>query len=40
MLAFKPDWIEVPSGPGHVHFQNYPDLSIEDWHKSKGLLET
>ncbi|MCK7611588.1 GFA family protein [Roseibium sediminicola] len=39
MLAFKPDWVDVPEGPGHMHFQNYPDQSIEDWHRSKGLLE-
>ncbi|WP_299813668.1 GFA family protein [uncultured Roseibium sp.] len=40
MLEFKPDWVDVPEGPGHVHFQRYPDLSIEDWHTSKGLYET
>ena len=40
MLEGKPDWIEVPEGPGHVHFQRYPDLSIEDWHRSRGLYET
>jgi hypothetical protein len=40
MLEFKPDWIEVPEGPGHIHFQRYPDMSIEDWHKSKELIET
>jgi hypothetical protein len=40
MLAYKPDWIEVAEGPGHVHFQEYPELSIEDWHKSKGLYGT
>jgi hypothetical protein len=39
MLAHKPDWVEVPSGPGHVHFEHYPELSIEAWHKSKNLFE-
>ncbi|QFT32404.1 Glutathione-dependent formaldehyde-activating enzyme [Labrenzia sp. THAF82] len=39
MLEFKPDWIDVPDGPGHVHFQRYPDLSIEEWHKSHDLYE-
>lgn len=39
MLKDKPDWVEVPSGPGHVHFDGYPDKSIEDWHSSHGLLE-
>lgn len=37
MLDYKPDWIEVPLGAGHVHFKTYPDLSIEEWHRSKGL---
>ncbi len=40
MLKDKPDWIDVPDGQGHVHFQEYPDKSIEDWHKAHGLLET
>ncbi|PVB63624.1 GFA family protein [Labrenzia sp. 011] len=40
MLEFKADWVEVPEGPGHVHFQRYPDKSIEDWHKSWELYET
>ena len=40
MLEYKPSWVEVPEGPGHSHFQHYPDLSIEDWHKSHGLYET
>ncbi|MTI07985.1 GFA family protein [Roseibium denhamense] len=40
MLRDKPDWVDVPNGPGHVHFDGYPDKSIEDWHKSKGLFES
>lgn len=40
MLDYKPDWIEVPLGIGHVHFKTYPDLSIEEWHKSKGLYQS
>lgn len=39
MLKDKPSWIDVPEGPGHVHFQGYPDKSIEEWHKAHGLLE-
>ena len=39
MLEFKADWVDVPEGPGHVHFDGYPDLSIEDWHREHGLLE-
>jgi hypothetical protein len=32
MLDFKANWVEIPSGPGHVHFSGYPDKSIEVWH--------
>lgn len=32
MMDFKADWVEVPSGPGHVQFGLYPDKSIEVWH--------
>ncbi|MEJ8474384.1 GFA family protein [Roseibium algae] len=39
MLDFKTDWVEVPTGPGHVHFKGYPELSIVDWHKSHGLYD-
>lgn len=39
MLDHKPAWVDVPTGDGHRHFGGYPDLSIEDWHRSKGLLE-
>ncbi|WP_417693111.1 GFA family protein [Roseibium sp.] len=39
MLASKPDWVVVPSGPGHLHFDAYPELSIADWHKSKDLYD-
>jgi hypothetical protein len=37
MLDFKANWVEVPSGPGETHFRRYPDLSLEDWHKARGL---
>lgn len=40
MLKYKPSWVAVPEGPGHIHFEGYPDLSIEDWHKTHGLFET
>ncbi len=39
MLDFKPDWVEVPSGDGHVHFERYPSESIEAWHRRHGLWE-
>ncbi len=37
MLVHKPEWVDVPSGPGHVHFDEYPELSIDDWHKANDL---
>lgn len=40
MLASKASWVDVPEGEGHVHFEGYPDLSLEDWHRKHGLLET
>ena len=30
-------WVEVPSGDGHSVFDKYPDDSIEDWHRARGL---
>lgn len=40
MLDFKPDWVDVP-GPDaeNLHFERYPERSIEDWHKSQGVWE-
>ena len=37
MLADKPDWVEVPAGPDDAHYDGYPELSLEDWHKKHGL---
>jgi len=39
MLDFKAPWVEVPEGKKDPHFAEYPDLSIEDWHKKHGLYE-
>ena len=39
MLASKPDWVHVPDGPHELRFEAYPEQSIEDWHRSRGLLE-
>ena len=38
MLDFKAPWVEVPSGPNDVHFAQYPEESLEDWHRRHGLL--
>ena len=40
MLDFAPPWCKVPRGRGHRRFARYPDRSIEDWHRSHGLLIT
>ncbi|MFT4130043.1 GFA family protein [Labrys sp. (in: a-proteobacteria)] len=38
MLADAPDWVDVPSGPGYLHFDTYPEESLDDWHRRHGLL--
>lgn len=37
MLKFKPSWVKPDFGRGDARFQNYPRLSIEDWHRKHGL---
>lgn len=37
MLAFKPDWVELDLRPGDRCFEGYPEESIEDWHRARGL---
>lgn len=37
MLEAKPAWVAVPAGRGHRRFRGYPDQSIADWHKTRGL---
>ena len=37
MPADKPDWVEMPDVPGDAHYDGYPELSLEDWHKKHGL---
>jgi hypothetical protein len=37
MLRFKPAWVVPDIGPNDRTFQEYPEQSIEDWHKSRGL---
>jgi len=29
----------VPDGPTDSHFPGYPDESIIDWHRARGLYE-
>ena len=37
MLDYAAPWVHVPSGPAHTHFSEYPEESIADWHKRRGL---
>ncbi len=37
MLRFKPAWIVPRIEAGDATFDGYPDESIEDWHRARGL---
>ena len=37
MLKFKPSWVKPDIGRGDRKFQKYPELSIEEWHRRRGL---
>jgi hypothetical protein len=37
MLRYKPTWVVPAVGPGDACFDEYPEQSIEDWHRSRGL---
>ncbi len=37
MLRFKASWVEPDIRPGDLAFEDYPEQSIEDWHREKGL---
>jgi hypothetical protein len=37
MLKFKPGWVEPHLGSDDALFDEYPEQSIEDWHRSRGL---
>jgi hypothetical protein len=36
-LAFAAPWVDVPRGKGHVRYREWPDESLEDWHKRHRL---
>jgi len=38
MLDYAAPWAEIPSGPEHRHFAEYPEESIIDWHRKRGLV--
>jgi len=37
MLDSKCNWAEVQGGKRHRKFPEFPDQSIEDWHKSRRV---
>jgi hypothetical protein len=37
MLKDKPAWVALNLGPEDATFELYPEQSIEDWHKRRGL---
>lgn len=39
MLDHKAGWVVPASGKGHSQYPEYPDESIVDWHRERGLYE-
>lgn len=39
MLGSAAPWVEVPEGKRATHFRAYPEESIADWHRRRGLYE-
>jgi hypothetical protein len=37
LLRFKAGWVEPDIGPRDQRFDGYPEESIEDWHRKRGL---
>ena len=37
MLKYKAEWVKPQFGRGDAKFDEYPELSIEDWHKKRDL---
>ena len=37
LLDSKASWVRVEGQPGDPHFDHYPDISLAQWHESKGL---
>ena len=39
MLNYATPWCEIPDDPIERHFSEYPDESLEEWHRRHGLLD-
>lgn len=37
MLRFKPSWVTAQINDGDSVYGSYPEQSLEDWHRSRGL---
>jgi hypothetical protein len=37
MLRFKPSWVQPEIRDGDATFDLYPEQSLEEWHRSRGL---
>lgn len=36
-LDYAPDWVDVPRGEGHVRCAQWPEESLDEWHKRHRL---
>ena len=36
-VADRPGWVPLPEGPAEIHFDQYPELSLAEWHRKHGL---
>ena len=39
MTEFAPKWVYIPGGKRNPHFPGYPDQSLEEWHRTRGLYD-
>jgi hypothetical protein len=39
MLGSKANWAAVEIRPGDRTFEDYPEQSLEDWHREQGMLD-
>ncbi len=38
MLNYAAPWCEIPEDGNELHFPEYPEESLEEWHRRHGLL--
>ncbi len=39
MIGAKPAWVRLDAKRGEARFDDYPDESLDDWHRRHGLLD-